>query len=41
MKAMLTGFATIAVISIGAYFVLHEIGFSAAEQNSSQGVRLD
>ncbi|WGW05558.1 hypothetical protein [Tropicibacter oceani] len=41
MKAMFAGFAAMAVIGIGAYFALQEIGFSAAERNSGAAVRLN
>lgn len=41
MKAMLMGFAAMIVISIGAYFVLQEMGFSAGAANSGDAVRLD
>lgn len=41
MKAALTAFAAIAVISIAAFFGLHEAGFSAAQRTSSDSVRLD
>ena len=41
MKAMMTGFAAMIVISLGAWFALGEIGFSSAERQSSAAVRLD
>jgi hypothetical protein len=41
MKAMLTGFVAIAVISIGAWYALGEIGFSSQEVFSNDNVRLD
>ena len=41
MKAMLTGFAAIAVIGVVAYYGLHEIGFSSEEVYTSSNVRLD
>lgn len=41
MKAMLIGFAAIAVIGVGAHFALDEIGFTAAQNNSGNSVRLD
>jgi len=41
MKAMMTGFAVMIVITIGAYYVLNDMGFSAAEVGSSANVRLD
>ena len=41
MKAMLTGFAGIVVISVVAWFGLNELGFSAAGTTASPAVRLD
>jgi hypothetical protein len=41
MKAMLTGFAVMIAISIGAYFVLTDLGFSSADVGSGENVRLD
>ncbi|WP_425099451.1 hypothetical protein [Tropicibacter sp. S64] len=41
MKAMLAGFAAAVLIAVGAYYGLHEIGFSSAEQASGPAVRLD
>jgi len=41
MKAMLTGFVAMVVISVAAYFVLNDLGFSAAEVGSGENVRLD
>ncbi len=41
MKTMLAGFAAMIVISIGAYFVLGEVGSTSQEQHSSDAVRLD
>lgn len=41
MKAMLTGFAAMIVISVGAYVALGEIGFSSQDANSGANVRLD
>jgi hypothetical protein len=41
MKAMLTGFAVMISISIGAYFVLNDMGFSSADVGSGDNVRLD
>lgn len=41
MKTMLAGFAAMVVISVGAYFVLQEMGLSAQNQNSGNAVRLD
>ncbi|GAB5432418.1 MAG: hypothetical protein EpisKO_17880 [Epibacterium sp.] len=41
MKAMLTGFAIIAVIAVGADLALEQAGYSAQEQNSGTAVRLN
>ncbi len=41
MKAMWAGFAATIVITVGAYFALGEIGFSAAERGSGEAVRID
>lgn len=41
MRAMFMGFAAMIVISIGSYFVLQEVGFSAETRGSSDAVRLD
>lgn len=41
MKAMLTAFAAIAVIAVGANLILHEAGFSSQDQTASPSVRLD
>ncbi len=41
MKAMMAGFAFAIVVSIGAYFVLGEMGFSAEDTYSGTSVRLD
>jgi len=41
MKTMLAAFAFTAVVSVGAYFVLSEMGFSSAEAQSAPSVRLD
>jgi hypothetical protein len=41
MKAMMSGFIAMAVIAVGAYFVLHEAGFSSQESQSGANVRLD
>lgn len=41
MKAMLTGFAAIIVIGVGAFFVLEQAGFSSADVFSNDNVRLD
>lgn len=42
MKAMILGFAAIAVIAVGADITLDQMGWSAEERGSSSGnVRLD
>ncbi len=41
MKTMLLGFLACAVLTVGAYFALQQIGFSAADRASSPAVRLD
>lgn len=41
MKAMLTGFVAMIVISVAAWFGLDNAGFSTADQNSGANVRLD
>lgn len=41
MKAMLSGFAAMIVLGVGAWYALDEIGFSSADQFSSPSVRLD
>lgn len=41
MKAMLTGFAAIILIAIGATFVLDQIGMTAQDQATGNAVRLD
>jgi len=41
MKAMLSGFAVIVVIAIGANLILDRVGYSAQERNSGTAVRLD
>lgn len=41
MKAMWAGFAGAIVIAVAASFVLDEIGFSAAERQSGDAVRLN
>ncbi len=41
MKAMFAGFAAMIVISIGAYYALGQMGFSAQDRFSSEAVRLD
>ncbi len=41
MKAMWAGFAAIIVITIAAYVILGEVGFSSAERGAGDAVRLD
>ncbi|WP_267895697.1 hypothetical protein [Loktanella sp. Alg231-35] len=41
MKAMLTAFAAIAVIAVGASIVLGNAGFSSQERAAGASVRLD
>jgi len=41
MKAMLAGFAAMALIAIGAYYALQDIGFSSQDRNAGADVRLD
>jgi len=41
MKAMLTGFAAIVVVSVVAWYGLGQAGFSSEEVHSSDSVRLD
>jgi hypothetical protein len=41
MKAMMTAFAAVIVISVGAWYGLGQIGFSAADKTSGAAVRLD
>ena len=41
MRAMFMGLAAMIVISVGSYFVLQELGPSAATRNSGDAVRLD
>jgi hypothetical protein len=41
MKAMLTGFVAIVVITIVAWYGLGQAGFSSAEVHSGDAVRLD
>ena len=40
MKAMMTAFAAMIVIAIGANYVLEGAGFSSADQTSGNAVRL-
>lgn len=41
MKAMLTGFSAVILISVGAYFALGEMGFSSEDRFTSDAVRLE
>ncbi|MEO1536880.1 MAG: hypothetical protein AAFR73_04045 [Pseudomonadota bacterium] len=41
MKAMLTAFVAIGLISVGAYYGLHAAGFGSGERQSSENVRID
>lgn len=41
MKAMLTAFAAIILIAIGAFYALNEAGFSSEERLAGDAVRLD
>ena len=41
MKTMMVGFAAMIIISVGAYFVLGEVGQTTQEANSGSAVRLD
>lgn len=41
MKAMLSAFAAIIVISVGAWYTLNALGFSSGERLASESVRLD
>jgi len=41
MKTMFAAFAFTIAVSFGAYFVLSGMGFSSAEVQSAQSVRLD
>ena len=41
MRAMFLAFLAIAVIAVGAWFTLQNLGFSSAEQTVSPDVRLD
>lgn len=41
MKVMLTAFAATVLIAVGAYFALHEAGFSSDERLAGDAVRLD
>ena len=41
MKTMLLAFMACAVITVGAYFTLQQIGYSGPERTSAPSVRLD
>ncbi len=41
MKPMISAFAAIFVIAVGAFFILGEIGFSSKERAAGDAVRLD
>ncbi len=41
MKAMLSAFVAMALISVGAYYALNEAGFGSDERQSSASVRID
>ncbi|MCR9114995.1 MAG: hypothetical protein NXH84_17075 [Rhodobacteraceae bacterium] len=41
MKTMLLAFAATAVITVGAWFALGEVGFSSDERSAGDAVRLD
>lgn len=41
MKVMFTGFVAAVLIAVGAYYGLHELGFSAAETGAGPNVRLN
>lgn len=41
MKAMLTGFAAMVLIAIGAYVGLNQLGFTSQARHSGADVRLD
>ncbi|MGR3511363.1 MAG: hypothetical protein ACU0GG_01260 [Paracoccaceae bacterium] len=41
MKAMLSAFVVMGLISVGAYYGLNAAGFGSAEQQSSGSVRID
>ena len=40
MRTMLLALAAIVVIAVGAHFALDRIGFSSAERNAGDNVRL-
>jgi hypothetical protein len=41
MKAMFTAFAAIAVITVGAWYVLGQAGFSTEDRQAGTSVRID
>ena len=41
MKAILSGFAAIVILSVAAYYGLQQAGFSSEDVFSSENVRLD
>lgn len=41
MRPMLLAFVAIAVITVGAWYTLGELGFSSSDRLSSDAVRLD
>ncbi|WP_255564177.1 hypothetical protein [Mameliella sp. CS4] len=41
MKAMLSGFAAMILLAVGAWYGLNEMGFSTADQQTGANVRLD
>ena len=41
MREIVLAFVAMAVISVGSYFVLNDMGWSSQEMGSSASVRLD
>ncbi|MGR3802909.1 hypothetical protein [Marinibacterium profundimaris] len=41
MKAIFTGIVVMALIAVGAYYGLHELGYSSQARFSGDNVRLD
>lgn len=41
MREIILAFVAMAVISVGSYYTLNELGWSSEEQGSSSSVRLD
>ncbi len=41
MREIILAFVAMAVISVGAYYGLNALGFSAADQGAGDAVRLD